>query len=133
MGFKRERKTYKLAFTGELDGLIVRARSLPLGQFMELGKLMDTEAAVTPGADDMGKVDTLFRTFAGALMSWNLEDDDDKPVPANVDGLYSQDLELCTAVVTAYIHAVSGVAAPLDQPSPDGDPSLEASMPMEVS
>lgn len=131
MGFKRERKTYRLQFEGELQGLVVRARSLPLGKFMELGKLLDTDAEITPSGEDMGKVDTMFHTFADALLSWNLEDDDDNPVPATAEGLYTQDLEFCTAVITAYMHAVSGVSAPLPQGSPAGEPSLEESIPME--
>lgn len=131
MGFKRERKTYKLQFEGELAGLVVRARSLPLGAFMELGKLLDTEAGVSAGAEDMGKVDTLFHTFAGALISWNLEDDDDQPVPPTAEGLYTQDLEFCVSVITAYMQAVSGVSASLGKESPAGEPSLAASIPME--
>lgn len=134
MGFKPPRKVYRLLFADEdMAGLEVRARSMRLGQMMELLDLM--ELADRPlTAEDKPKVHQLFATFAKALVSWNVEDDEEdggQPVPATLDGLYSQEQGFVIAIIKAWTEAVAAVPPPLPQPSSGGVPSaLEASIPM---
>lgn len=129
MGFKRVKKVYNLVFAAEdMQGLEVKAHSMPLGDLMAMADVLDNldKASI----DD---VDGVLATFAQVLVSWNLEDDDDRPIPATLDGLKSQDQEFVFGIVMSYVNAVSGVSAPLPQTSPGGEPSLVASIPMDVS
>ena len=129
MGYKRAKKVYNLVFAAEdMEGLEVKAHSMPLGDLMALASGIDNIA--TASIED---VDRVLATFAEVLVAWNLEDDDDVPVPANLDGLKGQDQEFVFSIVMSYVDAVSGVSAPLEQPSPGGEPSLAASIPMDVS
>lgn len=129
MGYKRVKKVYNLQFADpDMEGLEVRAHSMPLGELMQLADGIDNIEKAS--IDD---VDALLSTFADVLVSWNLEDDDDQPIPASLDGLKGQDQEFVFSIVMSYVNAVSGVSAPLPQTSPGGEPSLAASIPMDVS
>jgi hypothetical protein len=124
-GYKREKKVYTLVFDdAEFEGLEIKTRSISLGKYLEMQTLIDSEL-------NRENIDKLFGEFAGILLSWNLEDDDG-PVPITVEGLYSQDLDFVKAIIDAWRDAMVGVHAPLPQSSPGGEPSPEASIPMEA-
>ncbi len=136
MGYVRVKKIYKLVFEDpEMDGLVVRAKSVPVGQFVELARLAELDKKDTYSGEDLEQIDRLFRGFASALVSWNLEDDNEDgatvPVPASVDGLYAQDLEFVMAIIAAWMQAMGGVTGPKEQRSNAGELSLAASIPME--
>jgi hypothetical protein len=142
--YVRQAKTYKLSFEDDdMDGLEVRAKSLPLGTFMDLIDLAAVfdgrEAETTFSAEDAKAVRQLFEGFSEALVSWNLEapppgdpEGPTVPVPATLAGLYSQDFPFVLQVINSWMSAVASVPGPLGRPSPAGSPSLEASMPMDV-
>lgn len=122
MGFKVKRKVFRLVFKDtDLEGLEVMARSLTTGQLIELQEAQKggMHAAVTT-------------MFAAALVSWNLEDEDGSPVPATLEGVRSMEIDFNNAVIGAWTDAVVGVKAPLSPTSSDGQPSVEASIPMDV-
>jgi hypothetical protein len=126
MGYKPKRKTYNLDFTGtDNEGLRVSIRGLNTGQYMDL-----FEAKTQ--AETGGETNRLLTIMANQLVSWNVEDDDDMPVPATLDGIKTQDLDFNLAIVNAWTVAMAGVPAPLEQPSTSGESSLEASIPMEI-
>lgn len=130
-GYVRQRKVYRLRFEDEdMAGLVVQARSAPVGQFLGLTKLAELERGkVRP--EDMEKVDGLFRGFAACLVDWNLESEDGTPVPATLEGLYTQDIDFILQIIFAWIEAIAGVSGPLAAASSDGERSLEASLLME--
>lgn len=132
MGYKREAKIYRLAFEAEdMAGLVVQARSIPTGQLMELVRVSSALEGATDGQGlgDLAAVGTLFEGLAGALHSWNLENDNG-PVPADLEGLYSQDLDFVLAIVSAWIDAVAGVPEDLGKDSSPTPSTLEAQLPM---
>lgn len=135
MGYKRKKTVYRMRFEGELEGLEVTATAPPLGfleDAMSLASLTGKNAKdLTP--EEYAKVMGLFSGFANHLVSWNLENDDDTPVPATLEGCRSQDLDFMFEIIEAWLDAVGNVGEsdPLGRPSSDGRPSLEASMPME--
>ncbi|MGH3381368.1 MAG: hypothetical protein ACRDP6_42215 [Actinoallomurus sp.] len=133
MGYKRN-KIYKLVFADpEFEGLEVRARSVSTGKFLEiveLAKLRDRESTEL-SAEDMAKVTGMLEVFAGALISWNLEDDDDQPVPATHEGLLSQDLDFVLDLVKAWMDAVVSVPDDVGKGSASGVTFPEASLPMD--
>lgn len=126
MGYKPKRKTFKLDFAGtDYEGLQVTIRGLTTGQYMDL---FEAKAEAEAG----GETNNLLTIMASRLVSWNVEDDDDMPVAATLDGIKTQDLDLNLAIVNAWTTAMAGVPAPLEQPSTGGTPSPEASIPMEA-
>lgn len=128
MAYVRERRVYRLAFADDdMNGLEVRARSVPLGQFFHLAKLLSK--GLTLG--DVDQVSELFSGFADALVDWNLENEDG-PVPATLDGLYAQDIDFVLPVIEAWIDAVGGGPNPNPRrPGGATDGRMEASLPVE--
>jgi len=138
MGYVRQSKILKLKFADpEMEGLEVRARTLPLGQFMELMKL----AAFGEGKftqQDAEHIDSIFRGFSSALVSWNLESPDPRgdeypplPVSTDMDGLYSQDFDFIMDIIKAWMNAIAAITDDLGKGSNSGGQSLAASLPME--
>lgn len=129
MGFKREPKLYRLKFEDpSMAGLEVDAKSLSTGAFLEVAGLAD---AVKGDSLDAAAARKLFEVFAGALVSWNLEDEHDQPVPATYEGVVSQDMDFVLEIIMAWIGAMSSVDTPLPGALNSGGTSPEASLPME--
>lgn len=129
-GYKRESKVYKLVFADpDYDGLIVRVRSIKIGALRELLGLAATLADGQVSLADASKVDRLFEVFADALISWNLEDDHDQPVPATLEGVSTQDADFISDIVKEWMK-VFQVTGPLGNGSSDGGRSLEESLAM---
>lgn len=125
MGYKPKRKIYHLDFTGtDYEGLRVSIRGLNTGQYMDLFQAKEEAQAG-------GETNDLLTIMAGQLISWNVEDEEDMPVPATLDGIKTQDLDFNLAIVNAWTTAMAGVSAPLEQSSTGGESSLAASIPME--
>lgn len=127
-GYKREAPVFKLIFEDdEFAGLEVLARSLPLGAMFEFQALQEK------AADDPKSALEVLRRFADVLVSWNLEDDADQPVPCSLDGLSGYDLLFVMEIVKAWMTAVASVPKAPPSASSAGGTSLELSIPMEVS
>lgn len=125
MGYRPKRKTYVLEFEDpDLDGLEVTVRGLTTGQ------ILDIETAREDGGEDA--IRELLELLASQLVEWNVEDDDGRPVAANLDGIRAQDIAFNMAIIDAWQNAVTGVPAPLDEPSTDGELSPVASIPTET-
>jgi hypothetical protein len=130
MGYVRQRKVYRLRFADEdMAGLVVQARSAPVGQFLGLAKLAELKGGDFR-AEDAERIDELFRGFASCLVDWNLEGEDGTPVPATLEGIYTQETDFILQIIFAWIEAIAGVSVPLGPRSSDGGKSLEGSMPM---
>jgi len=130
MGHKRPKKVYRVEVDDGPDaGFWMRVRSVPTGQLM---KIIEMSQSATTDTASAGR---LFEAFAAALVEWNLEDDgpdgEDRPVPATLDGLYSQDFDFALDLVMRWQEAIAGVPPPLPGASSSGGTSLEASLPME--
>lgn len=109
MGYKRDKKTYKLVFEDdEFDGLVVRTGPVNLGEYF---KAVNLEG------------EPLIEMFASKLVDWNLEEEDGTAVPATLKGIYSQDREFVRDIVRTWFRTIAGVSAPLPQPSEDGEQS----------
>jgi hypothetical protein len=124
MGFRPPRKIYTLDFTGtDYDGAHVRMRGTTLAEQIHVEDLRASDAP------DSGL--ELFEFLASLLVDWNIEDDNEQPVPATLDGVRAQDFGFTVAIMNALQTAVTGVSAPLEPSSADGEPSAVASIPME--
>lgn len=133
MGFKKESTIFKLEFEDPAySGLEVLAKSVPTGDFLDL---MDAAARMdltskTFSPDDLQAVKILIEGFARALVSWNLEDEDDNEVPTTIDGVRAQELPFLLPIVTSWMDAVAGVSADLGKESSSGETSPEVAIPM---
>lgn len=131
MGFKREARIIKLVWPAdhELHGLEVRVKSAPLGVLM---RAMELKNLGEQGSDQMdtSEVMEMFSTFAEYLVSWNLEDENDQPVPATLDGVRTQDLTFFFDMFSAWLGAVKEPTQDLGKDSSSGEPFPEALLPM---
>lgn len=125
MGFHLKPKNIVLQFdeTTEYAGFECTISGMNLGEYMEVLRLDE----VTTGV-----LDSQVKRFADSLISWNLEDEQGNPIPATPEQVFQQDMDFMLHVATKWLDAIHGVSAPLDQTSPDGEPSVEASIPMDA-
>lgn len=141
MGYKRG-KVYRLVFADpEFEGLEVRAKSVPTGDFLKITELMSLKDSGGFTADDKDKLTDLFATFADALIDWNVEDDErdeqgnltgrDVPVPPTLEGLLTQDLDMVLEIIKAWMDAVATVPDAVGKGSVSGVSFPEASLPMD--
>jgi hypothetical protein len=131
VGYRRQPTVYKLIFQ-EYPGLEVTARSVSVE---ELLKITRVAAQMTAKPDDK-QVAELFGWFAKRLVSWNLEDEDGKPVPATLDGLLGEEMGFVLKIIQAWVRAITGVSPPLPNGSSHGPAArnpLEESIPMTAS
>jgi len=82
-------------------------------------------------AENIKATRELLSRFAAALVSWNVEDEEGEPVPPTLDSIFAEDLGFVLAVIKAWMDAIAGVSGPLAPSLPAGEPSPEASIPME--
>jgi hypothetical protein len=141
VGFTPKRTVYTLDFEGtELDGLIVKARSVSVGTLLEFTAMADLAERLTgdgaaqaaEGVEVMRVVGDLLGSFADVLRSWNLTDEDGDDVPPTLDGLRSLEFRHAMTIITAWTRAASDVPAPLSSGSSGGAPPLELSIPMDA-
>lgn len=136
-GYTAPTRTFKLTFDDpKFEGLEVRVRSASLGTMILVSTLIDVRISVLMSAEDRAKADQLFGLFVDYLVEWNITDKAGDVVPQTLEGLHSLDPEFAMDVITHWSMATTGypqAAGPLDDSSTSGDPSLEASLPMEPS
>ncbi len=126
MGYKPPRTLYKLDFSQtEHAGLEVTTRSVSVDTMLTIAAGADELDETTP---DLAKVRDVFGRFARVLVSWNVEDDDGRPVPPTADGLLAHDFGFVMAVITAWLTAMTQAPPPLPGGSPSGATSGEASL-----
>lgn len=136
MGYKKKATVYKLKFEDpELDGLEVMAKSLPTGELLGLIRMavsLKDEETTNLSEEDLATIEKLFQGFAKALVSWNLEDEDGKPVPSTLRGVQSQEFDFVLPIIMAWIQAVAGVDKDLGKDSNSGPSFPVPSIPMDV-
>ena len=137
MGFTLPQKRYRLHFKDpDFEGFEVVCRSASMAEFIELSDLIDAEGVEA--------AERVFRLFTegdpthepprkAIIIEWNLQDEDGSSVDINYDGLMLLPPGVVWDLILSWMDAVAKIQAPLDRPSNDGEPHLEASLPMEVS
>ncbi|MEU2402818.1 hypothetical protein ABZ609_00530 [Streptomyces rubiginosohelvolus] len=127
MGYRKQPKPLILTFENdeELAGLEVHVRRKSLGEYLEIVGLAESDI-------DGPVLVRQLEEFARSLISWNLEEEDGTPVPPSRDAVFAQDKDLMLKIATRWLERLEGVVdAPLPESSPAGEPSPEASIPME--
>jgi hypothetical protein len=130
MAYKRKNRVYTLAWEdGDYNGLEVVVSSISMGELAEL-----LELSQKSDRGDAKAAMELIDRLAGKLKSWNIEDDDDQPVPASFDGLKSLDPGEMSEIVTKWVQTMTRVTDELGKGSTNGvaPPPPEVSLPMDA-
>lgn len=127
--YREERPTYKLVFE-DMDGLVVRVKSISVGK---LKKLSHTDLTTMTEDESHAGMDDLLAEFAKNLVEWNLDDEDGNPVPPTLEGIEERDLSFILKIIKAWMETVSGVpqGSPLTPSSNVGLPYPAVSIPTE--
>jgi hypothetical protein len=133
MGYTPKRRVYKLVFEpgDDLAGLEIRAQSPSMGEALELAELEAT-ARVAAERGDMSGVRPQLEMFIKYVVTWNLETADKEAIPVSVDGLLTLEPRDVMRILDDWQDAISGVTAPLGQPSNSGAPFPAGLPPMPM-
>jgi len=117
MGYKipNTGRVYHLQFADEdMAGLEITVRAIPIGRYE---------------ASEDG--DNVLEVFAESLVSWNVEDAEDRPVPATIEGIKLCDTAwLVQRVLPQWRRTILGYNDPLVVSSNGGQPSGPVPLPM---
>ncbi|SCK20062.1 hypothetical protein YUYDRAFT_02077 [Streptomyces sp. ScaeMP-e48] len=124
MGYRHKQKRIEIRFEepSPFAGFEATLRGKTLGEFLNLQGI---------GEVDKSSLFEQLREMSQSLLTWNLEDENGDPVPVSPEAVFEQDQDLMIALATAWMQGLAGVSAPLEPSSTDGQPSLEANIPME--
>jgi hypothetical protein len=131
MSYKR--KNYRLTWPeGHVrHGLVVSMRGMSIDD-------MNTVTAFKGiSKDDVEQsaelLSSIAELLAAKMVSWNLTEDDDTPVPVSVETIRREDLTMIMEILNAWTDAAVGVKATLGKDSNSGSTFPEESIPMETS
>lgn len=129
MGYKR--KVLHLTFEDK-PGLEIYVRSVNVGRALDLMRMADELAGgtITDTTKAEKVTQELFGAFAGRVVSWTLEEDDDTPVPVSLDALLGWDFDDALLWVLAWLQKATSVIVPTAAPVNGTGSPLEASIPM---
>lgn len=132
-GFRRRIYTLRWPADSMWGGLVVKCKPASIGTVAELLGIKDLsiEDASDLAPEELEALKEVFRKFGSLVVSWNLTDDEDQPVPVDVESLVDEDFLMAMAIIGGYMQAISSVPPPLADASSSGQPLEEASIPME--
>lgn len=121
MGYEFPSTVYALRFAdGRLAGLEVYVRSGSVEQVEAIAEIDEGDRR-----PDNEKFAATYRAFAASLVRWNLERDG-QPVPATLEALRKQDVELIVLLVDAWLDAM--LASRRDDNATDEDRETAAAL-----
>ena len=124
MGYRPPRKVYRVVGSGPYEGLEAKLAGVNLGRYLDLVSVADG----MEGEDAPDEIGDMLAALDGALLEWNIEDDDGAPVPVGLDGLRTQDFDLVLWLFDAWLEAMGGTPDPLG-----GKPSASVTSDDEAS
>lgn len=149
--FRRRSTVRRLTFEPphELAGLFVRVRGLSVDEMLQItgfsravallrretaaleaGEATELRPEVVSVAANLD-ADAPFRIFADKLVEWNMVDDLDEPVPANLAGVLSCEPDEVNLIIKEWISSFTGVSDDLKDVSNNGRNSAVVPLPME--
>lgn len=134
-GFTVPRSVFKLRFDGDqYDGMVVKVRAMSIAEMIEMAEDFDGDllfnGELTPTM--ASNTDRLFEWFLTFATEWNLEEEGGAPVPLTIVGLNGQELPFALTIITTWLAGCAGVGKDLKEGLTSGQPSPEASLPMEA-
>lgn len=127
MGYKVNSNLYKLKFEGtDYDGLEIVVRGLSVGSLLELESMSKGDSGKSlKGVRRMAEI------LTARIKEWNLEDDNGY-VPISLEAVLDLEIDLLTAIVSAWSESQASVDENLGKGSDSGRTSPEVSIPMET-
>ena len=129
-----QRKTYRLVFDSSTEwaGLEVVLRGLSVDSLTKLAALADLKDVAKDdfSPEMIEQLEPVWAVLSQGLVSWNLTDENDNPVP--VDHFRGEDMGMLLFILDQWAETVGGVTAGLKARSSGGSPFPEASLPMEA-
>lgn len=123
MGYKKIPVIHTVTDVPGEEGLVVRLKSISFGKVRRLMRLTD---------EDESSMDEIVNLFLGALVSWNLEDEDGQPVPTTLEGIEDQDFAFIMKVVHVWLDRLTGPSEELGKGSSGGEKFPGRPLTMEV-
>lgn len=129
MGYRKVPTIYELAFEeGDMDGLVVKMKSMKLGRIRRMVALTSDESVEV---NDQ-QLEEMIDLFVDGLVTWNLEDEDGNPIPATREGVEDQEAPFILAILSKWLGVMTGVPAELGKDSTSGQPFPGGSPTMDV-
>jgi hypothetical protein len=115
MGYRRIPTIHTLNKFDDYEGFEIRLKGLKLGKVRSLVKLMEEDDETTNEV-----VGEMIDIVAENLVSWNLEDEEGTPIPADAAGIDDLELPMLLAIVTEWLDQMTGVSDDLGKGSGSG-------------
>ena len=117
--FKLPTRTLRLVFDEDYgDADVVVKLDVPIGLFIEIQDMVEE-----------GRQLDMFRAFGEkVLVSWNLDDEEGKPLPANAEGMHAITPQFGAMLIQQWAEVVANPPAPLAETSDNGSMSAEPTM-----
>lgn len=133
MGFRKVPVIYTLTFEGEYEGLEVRMKSTSLGKMRQILNLLDSRDDDDESMNGTFElIDSLIELLIEQAVSWNMEDEQGRPIEFTSESLNDQDLPFVMELTNRYMETISGPDKELGKDSPGGKQSPVALPTMEA-
>jgi hypothetical protein len=103
-GFRLQKRTAKLVFSGDYDGAEVVVRlDVPVGVFINIQDLVANSEQLQ-----------VFNVFGDKVLTeWNLQDDDGQDIPATAEGMQEIPLSLANLMIEQWVEVTTQPSTPL--------------------
>ncbi len=107
-------RIFDLEFSGELEGLHVRVKSIKFGRLRALMSLMDQDD------QDVAMMDRIASELAENIVSWDLLNEDGSEVPVSKESVDDLEFDEVLAIVNEWLDKMTGVSKDLGKGSSSG-------------
>lgn len=115
MGYRKVPTIYTLEFDGDLEGLIVRVKSIPFGKVRRLMATMDSG-----DENDQEAMEQVVKNLADSVVSWNLQDEVGIDVPVSQEAIEGLDFQDVMAILDKWMEIITGPSKELGKGSLSG-------------
>lgn len=129
MSYKRKSYTLKWPEGHARHELVVTMRGMSIN---DLATVTSMKGLTSESGVDMDVIRPVLEIMSKRMVRWNLTDDDDNPVPTDVESLADEDFAMIMDVVNGWTSAATAVPGPLGGGSNSGKQFQEESIPMET-
>jgi len=127
-GFSPKKSSYKIVFADPNDdllGLEITVHEFTIGELRSLMRIQGAISSEQVGVNTENAL-KVFDFFGRSLISWNIVDENNIPVPANTEGLDYLGLASVIKIINTWMEEVAQISTPLEHRSGSG-------MPVEIS
>jgi hypothetical protein len=114
MGVRLKSRVFQIQWPDDHDmaGVVVQIRARRMREVIRIFELRENRMSES--------ANQIIDIFGEALVSWNIDDDQGNPIPANADGIRELEDWQWNDILDGYWEAVNGVDGPLSGDSSNG-------------